>query len=118
MFGLVDLAFLVFLGWMVTKGISRYNRRVGSGGPRRWDEPEHPAIPPGEPPQRSVTEELNTRVNIVSGLPPAQPQPQPQPTVPPKVQREQKMLELRRQYVADEITVEQYEAEIDKLIRE
>lgn len=43
--------------------------------------------------------------------------PAAQPQLPGKPSRQQRMAELKRQYVADEITVEQYEAELDKLMR-
>jgi hypothetical protein len=36
----------------------------------------------------------------------------------PKALREQQMQELKRRYVDDEISVEQYEAELDKLMKE
>ena len=36
----------------------------------------------------------------------------------PQQKREQAMAALRRRYVADEITVEEYERELDRLIRE
>jgi hypothetical protein len=49
--------------------------------------------------------------------------PQPQAAQPPveltpAQKREQAMSELRRRYVADEISVEEYERELDRLLRE
>jgi hypothetical protein len=43
--------------------------------------------------------------------------PTPIKTLSPKEQREREMNEVKRRYVADEIDVEEYERELDRILR-
>ena len=107
-FGLaVELLALVLLGWGITAAYQRF-------GPSST--PRNPEVPPMRrqnlldgPVERSVTEEVDARHQVT---PPAPPQ------ISAKAQREKRMAELQRLYVADEITVEQYERQLDALLRE
>jgi hypothetical protein len=115
-FGLFELLLIAGVGWVVVRMFSQLNKP----GPdqRQLGQQNHQALPrdswTGAPPQRSQTVDVHTRTDDprFNAQAPAAQQP------PPKLTREQKMNELKRQYVADEITVEQYEAELDKLMRE
>ena len=42
---------------------------------------------------------------------------QPERTLSPKEQRDRALSDARRRYVADEITVEEYEQELDRVLR-
>ncbi len=120
MFALAELLLLVAVGWVIVKVARRANesRRLGPPGRRgRWvwrDEGPPPSIPPGTPTERSETMEVRSRTGDERAELPTPSQTQP---LSPTAQREQKMLELRRRYVADEISVEVYEQELDKLMR-
>jgi len=106
-FGLaVEVLILVLIGWGVTSAYRRF-------GPSA-----RPSIPDYTPPrtallddpvERSVTEEVDARHQV---------NPPPRPQLSPRVMREKRMAELQRLYVADEITVEQYEKELDALMRD
>jgi hypothetical protein len=103
MFGLSEIIVLVAIGWV----ISRLFRRMNPGRHHTLDRPAPP--PPlnsGQPIQRSVTEEIGGREQ--RNAPPVAPLPRT---------RDEQIAELRRRYVADEITVEEYEAELDKLMK-
>ena len=100
-FGLFELLVLVGIGWVVVNIVKRATES------KRLD-------PPGPPAQRSETIEVRSRSGDERGDQPAPAQTQ-QPS--PGAQREHKMAELRRRFVADEISVEEYEHELDKLIR-
>ena len=100
-----EILVLVAIGWVVT----RIFRRMNPGGRPMLDEPAPPPpLNPGQPVQRSTTEEIGGREQRSAPAGPA---------VPIALTREDKIAELRRRYVADEITVEEYEAELDKLMR-
>jgi uncharacterized Ntn-hydrolase superfamily protein len=103
MFGLSEIIVVVAIGWVV----SRLFRRMNPGRQRTLDQPAPP--PPlnsGQPIHRSVTEEIGGREQWST------------PSVTPVVRtRDEQIAELRRRYVADEITVEEYEAELDKLMK-
>ena len=97
-----EILVLVAIGWVVTRMFRRFN-------PERRHTLEQPPAPPtitsGEPMQRSVTEEIGGREHSGTRSP-----------TPIARTRDEQIAELRRRYVADEITVEEYEAELDKLI--
>lgn len=67
------------------------------------------------PVRRSETVEVRTRTEEV--VSPLQAAPVTQ-QLPPARAREEKIKELRNLYVADEITVEEYERRLDELMRE
>lgn len=77
-------------------------RRVGE------DDMRLGALADGEAPVRSSTEEIGGRM--------LGQQSEPQPPSP-KALRDARIRELERLYVADEISVEEYEAELDKVMR-
>jgi hypothetical protein len=103
MFVLSEILVLVAIGWLVSRMFQRMN-------PDRRNSIEQPAQPPplhpGQPVQRSVTEEIGGREQASA-----------RPNPPAALTRDEQMAELRRRYVADEITVEEYEAELDKLLK-
>jgi hypothetical protein len=45
------------------------------------------------------------------------PQPAPEPPLSPAQAKERKIAEVRKRYVADEITVEDYEREVDAILK-
>ena len=45
------------------------------------------------------------------------PQPAPEPVLTPAQARERKIAEVRKRYVADEISVEDYEREVDNILK-
>src|SRR5262245_47053249 len=98
-----EILVLVAIGWVVTRMFRRFN-------PEKHHTLDQPAARPplasGEPMQRSVTEEVGGRES--SG---------PRTPTPIARTRDEQIAELRRRYVADEITVEEYEAELDKLMK-
>ena len=100
-FGVFELMVLVAVGWVVVNVVRRstHTEQLRPGAPQ-------PSVPPG---QRSETVEVGRGEELSR---PAQTQ-----QLSPGAQREQKMAELRRRFVADEISVEEYEHELDKLIR-
>ena len=98
-----EILVLVAIGWVV----SRIFRRMNSGRQHRLDQPAPPTpLNPSEPIQRSTTEEIGGRE-----------QWSPRSNTPIARTRDEQIAELRRRYVADEITVEEYEAELDKLMK-
>ncbi len=50
--------------------------------------------------------------------PESRPEPEPPVELSASERRERAIAELRRRYVADDITVEEYERELDRLLRE
>jgi hypothetical protein len=109
MFALIEIAFLVALGWGVVQLVQRAQQRDQQ---RKLDDPGfRPPIGVGPPPERSSTMEVDGRRG--DSIPASLTQ-----QLSPKASREQRMLELKRQYVNDEISVETYELELDKLMRE
>jgi len=99
--GLLGIAFLVALGWFVAKAMGldgdTHDRQ------RRINRHDYPSLPEG----RSTTIEFDARTEG------------PRASLPPRqLTREEKAAELRRRYVADEITVEEYEEALDRLLRE
>jgi hypothetical protein len=109
MFGLFEIAFLVALGWGVVQIVQRAQHRDQQ---RKLEDPGYrPPIGVGPPPERSSTMEVDARRG--DSIPASSTQ-----HLSPKASREQKMLELKRQYVNDEISVETYELELDKLLHE
>ena len=111
MIAIGEILVLVAVGWLVAKalGIGR-DRDVHTTGSLPHGDPAD-----GLPPVRSQTVAVDAR----DTTPPAMLSPPPvTQSLSPGAQRDQKMAELRRRYVADEITVEEYEAELDRLIRE
>ena len=109
MIGIGELLILAGFGWVISK-VFRFGRGRAGERPRQIDRGGYrvPEIPPG-PVERSVTEEINYRSG--TGTPP------PQQVMTPEQARDKKLAELRRRYVADELSVEEYEAELDKLMR-
>jgi hypothetical protein len=111
--GLIELLFLAAFGWVIVNGVRRLTgpRKPGGNASDRPDQPAQRSIGTGAPPERSVTTAFDARFpqEVSSAAPPAQ--------QPLKLSPEQRMAELKRRYIADEITVEEYEAELDKLIR-
>jgi hypothetical protein len=103
MFALGEIALLVALGWLITRVFRAANRNAY----RRIEERPHPPLEPGAPVQRSVTEEIGPRERSSLGG----------PAVPGPRSRDERIADLRRRYVADEITVEEYEAELDRLLK-
>lgn len=100
--------------WLV---FSRKGRTLFHGdGPRfrRRDQRSlEDGLSDGIPIQRSHTTEVGTRTqepDVVAA--PATPQP-----LSPARAREEEIQRLRRLYVADEITVEEYERRLDELMR-
>lgn len=99
--GLLSIAFLVALGWFVAKAIGldgdTHERQ------RRINRHDYNSLPEG----RSTTMEFDARTD------------NPRAALPPReLTRDEKAAQLRRRYVADEITVEQYEEELDRLLRD
>ena len=108
MFGLGEILVIAAFGWFVTKVLRAANRN-GTDTRNR----QAPPLDPGTPAQRSRTEELGAsdRSSTQSLSNP--------PAVPPaKLTRDEQIAELRRRYVADEISVEEYESELDRLLKE
>jgi hypothetical protein len=113
MFGLIEIAMLAGFGWLIVKGVQRFRGHPRNTEGNPWDRvspPSHRPVGPGEPRERSVTMAFDARVPETNTSAPAVQQPL-------KLSPEQRLAELKRRYVADEITVEEYEAELDKLIR-
>ena len=108
--GIIDLAILVGIGFVIAKMVA-YGKDRSRDYARRDRIPDYtpPTSLPAGPIERSETEEINFRTGSTPQLP---------PSLTPKQVREKRMAELKRQYVADEITVEQFETELDKLMRE
>jgi hypothetical protein len=102
MFGLSEIIVLVAIGWV----LSRVFRRINSPRHNTLDRPTPPQSLPGQPVQRSVTEEVGGREQV-----------SPRTSVPAPRTRDEQIAELRRRYVADEITVEEYESELDRLLK-
>ena len=114
--GLVEIALLVCVGFVIAKVIETgkdrsrdYTRHDSYLPPAQQEERQRNWTPPVVV-ERSETEEINYRSG--TSTPPPQ-----QQMIPPEIAREKKMTDLKRRYVADEITVEEYEAELDKLMR-
>ena len=108
MFGFAEILVIAAFGWLVTKVLRAANRGTMDTSSRQVPPPD-----PGTPMQRSRTEELGPgdRSSATQpGTPPVLP-----PTPPPT--RDEQIAELRRRYVADEITVEEYESELDRLLK-
>jgi hypothetical protein len=97
--------FWMFVMWFVFSRIGRRHRRwrAMGMGPGIWWMAYH--APRG--PMRLVQQ----RHGVMH--PPAPPKP-----LSPAELRERAMADLRRQYVADEISVDQYEAGLDRVLRE
>ena len=102
-FGVLELLVIAGVGWLAVRLVRGLR---GERAPR-LDQTAAPQI-------RSRTEEVDAR--LPNARPPLPPGVTP-PPLSPRAGHDQKMAELRRRYVADEITVEQYEAELDKLLR-
>ena len=110
--GILEIAFLVGVGFVIAKVV-----QYGKDKSRDYAKRETYLPPPTQqrewsPPvivERSETEEINFRSGTAT--------PPPQQQIPPAVRREKELTELKRRYVADEITVEQYEAELDRIMR-
>ncbi|MGH7470129.1 MAG: hypothetical protein ACRENP_19460 [Longimicrobiales bacterium] len=117
MFSLIGLLFLAALGWAIVQGgrhLFPRNDRQQLGGGFSGRRPDGRELP-GSGLERSETTEVLTRTGDErAGRPSASFTQQ----LSPLAQREEKINQLRRRYVNDEITVEQYEAELDKLMRE
>lgn len=100
MMGLLSIAFLAAVGWFVAKALGldgeTHERQ------RRINRHDYNSLPEG----RSTTMEFDARTE------------QPRPALPRQRTREETAADLRRRYVADEITVEQYEEALDRLLRE
>ena len=109
---LIEILFLAGFGWLIVQGVRRFRGHPPTeGNPwERVNPPSNRPVGPGEPRERSVTMAFDARVPETNAAAPAL-----QP--PLKLSPEQRLAELKRRYVADEITVEEYEAELDKLIR-
>jgi hypothetical protein len=107
---------LVALGWAVAQGARallqpRDPGRLGQPDGRRQDT----SLPAGPAPERSETTEVLTRTGDRRV---GQPAPSQTHRLSPLAQREERINQLRQRYVDDEITMEQYEAELDRLMRE
>src|SRR6476620_509406 len=104
MFGIGEILVIAAFGWFVTRVLRRANRNQAD----TYNRPA-PPLDPGAPVQRSRTEELgpSDRSSLAAASnPPA--------IKPPEPTRDEQMAELRRRYVADEISVEEYESELDR----
>lgn len=110
--GIIDIALLVGLGFLIARIVEKGKDKSRDYAPRDRHIPDYtpPTSLPVGPIERSETEEINFRTG--SGSPPVQ------PFMTPKQARDKKMAELKRRYVADEITVEEYERELDRLMKE
>ena len=109
-FLLINALILAGVGWGVVQ-VARHLQNRGDAG-RLQDPHDRPRpLVQGPPPERSSTMEVDARRG--DSVPTSLSQ-----QLPPKALREQQMQELKRRYVDDEISVEQYEAELDKLMRE
>ena len=106
---MISLLLLAALGYVVAN-VFRAARRKRHPA---LEDQRHPPLESGTPVQRSVTEELGPRDR--SSV--AAPNPLAPPPPPPPLSRDDQIAELRRRYVADEITVEEYEAGVDKLLQ-
>ncbi len=106
----IQLLILAGIGWGVVSLVKLAQR---SGTTRRLEGNDHRAQPiaSGPPPERSATMEVDGRRG--DAVPPSLTQ-----QLSPKALRDQRLLELKNRYVDDDISVEQYEAELDKLLRE
>jgi|SRR6185369_6754167 hypothetical protein len=108
MFGFGEILVIAAFGWLVTKVLRVANREKIDSSNRQVPPPD-----PGTPVQRSRTEELGPgdRSSATQTSPPRAVPPAAPPT------RDEQIAELRRRYVADEITVEEYESELDRLLK-
>ena len=115
-FGLLEILAVAALGWAVVRG-ARYLRRPHDGGrfPSLDRRDLGAPIQPGQPPERSHTTEVLTRTGEQRT---GQSTPSYTQKLSPLAQREERINQLRRRYVNDEISVEEYEAELDRLMRE
>jgi hypothetical protein len=120
--GLLGILFIAALGWAIVQGgrfLTGQSEAQRLGG--RGDPGGHRLGPGRRDPQasgaaeRSETEEVHSRTGDMRA---GQPTPSFTQQLSPLAQREEKINQLRRRYVSDEISVEQYEAELDRLMRE
>ena len=113
--GIIEIAILVGIGFVIAKVVEHgkdksrdYTKRDSYLPPAQQQERQRNREPPVIV-ERSETEEINFRSGTAT--------PPPQQLIPPEIAREKKMTELKRRYVADEISVEEYEAALDRLMR-
>ena len=102
-FGLFELMVIAAVGWVVVNVVRRSTHTE--------------RLNPGAHPGSSVTSGERSQTVEVGRGGEEQSRPAQAQQLSPGAQREQKMAELRRRFVADEISVEEYESELDKLIR-
>src|SRR5687768_13927437 len=98
--GLIEIALLVGLGFLISKVIDFGKDRSRDYAPREkhLDYTPPTSLPSG-PIERSETEEINFRTG--TGTPPQK------AVMTPAQARDKRMAELKRLYVADEISVEE-----------
>ena len=105
----INMLILAAVGWGVVNLVKHVQGRSDSG---RLENPNPPRpLMQGPPPERSSTMEVDGRRG--DSVPQSLTQ-----QLSPRALHEQRMQELKRRYVDDEISVDQYEAELDKLMRE
>ena len=111
--GIIEIAILVGIGYLISTVVKRGKNKSymqDYEDQERWipGQPRHPSIP-APPIERSTTEAFDAKTPV--GAPPQMQQ------LTPAQAREKRIAELRRLYVEDAISVEEYEAELDKLMK-
>ena len=107
---------MVWWAWMLLAWVLVF--KIGRRRWRRWGRP------PGwgmwmNPYQRAwLLEHNRSRWQYMQSGPQASPAapPAPEPVLSPAQQRERAIAAVRKRYVADEISVEQYEREVDEIL--